>query len=220
MIITVPCTTSAVTVPNRHYQTHVHTSLNRTIAVTDFLAIQSGYKLSSSQLISYPTILSILLAKVKMKLLSVLTVCAALCIAVTQASPQLQEEEADQGLNELLEMLSDQAEAEMADVDEEIAAKEFTRSDMLTDKEKAKAQWGIRIPRIRIPRITIPRIRIPRITIPRITIPRIRIPRITIPRITIPRIRIPRITIPRIRIPRITIPRIRIPRIGGRWKKK
>ncbi len=62
-----------------------------------------------------------------MKLLSVLTVCAALCVAVTQASPQLQDEETDAAsLDQLLEMLAEQVETESVteDTNEETAVVE------------------------------------------------------------------------------------------------
>ncbi len=65
-----------------------------------------------------------------MKLLSVLTVCAALCIAVTQASPQLQDEETDQLASEkkLSKLLFDRD-------DEEDAI-----SNMLITRHKVRTQ--------------------------------------------------------------------------------
>ncbi len=69
-----------------------------------------------------------------MKLLSVLTVCAALCIAVTQASSLARaEEETDQAsMQELLEMLAEAQD----DIDEETIAELVAA----TDKQRAKAK--------------------------------------------------------------------------------
>ncbi len=108
-----------------------------------------------------------------MKLLSILTLCAALCVAVTQASSQVQEEEDNiASLKELLKALADQANIETVDTDELATAEEYARSNAVNDNE-ANAQWRVRIPRIRIPpiRIPIPPIRIPTLPIRIPTIP-------------------------------------------------
>ncbi len=85
-----------------------------------------------------------------MKLLSILTVCAALCIAVTQASPQLQEGETDAAsFDELLDMLAEEEgmdeaegmdETEGKDSDVQTASNERSISSMLSNKRKAKSQ--------------------------------------------------------------------------------
>ncbi len=74
-----------------------------------------------------------------MKLLSVLTVCAALCIAVTQASSLARaEEETDQAsVQELLKML---AEAEAQDDIDEEALAGLLATGKLSEKKKAKAE--------------------------------------------------------------------------------
>ncbi len=78
-----------------------------------------------------------------MKLLSVLAVCAALCIAVTQASPQLQEGETDAAsLDQLLEMLADQAEteSETVDADDIAAVEELFTSRILSRRRQMAAE--------------------------------------------------------------------------------
>ncbi len=75
-----------------------------------------------------------------MKLLSVLTVCAALCIVVTQASSLARaEEETNQAsVQELLEML--QAEAQ-DDIDEEAIADLATIARKISNNRRAKSQF-------------------------------------------------------------------------------
>ncbi len=78
-----------------------------------------------------------------MKLFSILALCAALCIAITQASSQMQKEENSVSLGELLGMIANQAEAEGFDnTDEEEAAviEDLIASRILSRRQQAEAE--------------------------------------------------------------------------------
>ncbi len=84
------------------------------------------------------------ITELKMKLLSILALCAALCIAVTHASSQVQEEEDNTDtqavMQKIVKMLMDEAEAE--DNADELAAMELSDEE----EKKAKAQIAPIIP--------------------------------------------------------------------------
>ena len=132
-----------------------------------------------------------------MKLLSILALCAALCVAVTHASSQVEDEAV---LQELLEIQADKANIETIDTDELTTAEEYAHSNVVNDNEARIA--SLRIAPLRIAPLRIAPLRIAPLRIAPLRIAPLRIAPLRIAPLRIPPIRLPTI------------------RVGGSWKKK